>query len=191
MTGWSRAVSILVGAGGAGLLLWLAAQIGRHSTGGYWAAYGIVAGAGLVLAVTQLRGRGGNPAATFVTAFLPVLIVAGWVLLALQPHPNWFRSHVLAWSGDVGIRDVVRDVGTWLGVLAFGIGFTFGVTLEPGLVARRRPAAVPQPAPATPGPHPYEPAAADEPTTAERTEAVRAGAAARDGATTGRAPTPR
>src|SRR5437879_3617130 len=104
MNGWSRAVATLFGAGVAGFLLWVAAQVGRGSVGGYWAAYGIVAGAGVVLALSQLRGSGGNPPAMLTLAFLPVLIVAGWVLLAMQPHPNWFRNHVLAWSGDIGIR---------------------------------------------------------------------------------------
>lgn len=175
MNGMSRAASTLLGAGIAGFLLWVAAQIGRHSTGGYWAAYGIVAGAGLVLAASQLRGRGGNPPATLGLAFLPVLIVAGWVLLGMQPHSNWFRSHVLSWSGDIGIRDVLHDVGTWLGVLAFGIGYTFGTALEP--FGRRRVAPAAEPVPAskpvttTPTTTPaYDPAASDAPTTAERAE---------------------
>ena len=60
-----------------------------------------------------------------------MLVVGGWVLLAMQPDANWFRAHVLSWSGDLGIRDVVRDVGTWIGVLAFGIGYTLGAALEP------------------------------------------------------------
>jgi hypothetical protein len=169
MNGISRAASTLLGAGIAGFLLWLAAQLGRHSTGGYWAAYGIVAGAGLVLAVSQLRGRGGHPPGMLVFVFVPVLVAAGWVLLAMQPHANWFRSHVLSWSGDIGIRDVVDSVGTWLGVLAFGIGYTLGTTLEP--FGRRREAVVPttRPAaqPATPA---YDPVASDAPTTAERAE---------------------
>ncbi|HEX5449885.1 MAG TPA: hypothetical protein VFW85_07495 [Gaiellaceae bacterium] len=180
MTGWNRAVATLVGAGVAGFLLWLAAQIGRGSTGGYWAAYGIVAGAGLVLALTQLRGRGGHPPGTFLLAFLPVLICAGWVLLAMQPHGDWFRNHVLSWSGDIGIRGVVTDIGTWVGVLAFGIGYVFGTVLEPSMVGRRERAMVPAAAPApaaTPRHEPapatavmHEPAAANEPTTAEREE---------------------
>ncbi|HEY2328017.1 MAG TPA: hypothetical protein VGH52_11090 [Gaiellaceae bacterium] len=163
MTGWNRAVATLVGAGVAGFLLWLAAQIGRASTGGYWAAYGIVAGAGLVLALTQLRGRGGNPPGTFLLAFLPVLICAGWVLLATQPHGDWFRNHVLSWSGDIGIRSVVTDIGTWVGVLAFGIGYVFGTVLEPSFIGRRE-RVVPTPTPM------HEPAAANEPTAAEREE---------------------
>jgi hypothetical protein len=160
MTGWSRAVATMAGAGGAGVLLWVAAQIGRGTTGGYWAAYGILAGAGVVLALSQLRGRGGHPA-TFLIAFLPVLVVAGWVLIGMQPQHNWWRNHVLAWSGDIGVRGVVTDLGTWVGVLAVGIGFTFGAALEPMRVGRRR---VVREAPA------YEPAAATEPTTAEREE---------------------
>jgi hypothetical protein len=187
----NRAASTLLGAGVAGFLLWLAAQIGRGSTGGYWAAYGIVAGAGLVLALSQLRGSGGHPPGMFLFAFLPVLICAGWVLLAMQPHSNWIRDHLLVWSGHVGIRDVVRDVGTWLGVLAFGIGFVFGAMLEPGLVRRRRGAATaPAAAPAgttTPATSPsYR--TADEPTTAERAELARRRATEREAATARRAP---
>lgn len=170
MNGMSRAASTLLGAGIAGFLLWLAAQIGRHSTGGYWAALGILAGAGLVLALSQLRGRGGHPPGMFVFAFLPVLVTAGWVLLAKQPHPNWFRSHVLSWSGDIGVRDVVNNVGTWIGVLALGIGYTLGTTLEPfgrkrtATVSTTRPVTQRDTAPA------YDPVASDAPTTAERGE---------------------
>lgn len=163
MNGLSRALSTLVGAALAGLLLWVAAQLDRHTTGGYWAAYGIVAGAGLVLALSQLRGRGGNPPGTFLLAFVPVLVASGWVLLALEPHGNWFRDHVLAWSGDIGIRHVVLDVGTWIGVLALGIGFVLGVTLEPGMIRRRRAVASEQPAT-------HDRLAADDPLTAERSE---------------------
>jgi hypothetical protein len=171
MNGWSRAVATLLGVGIAGFLLWVAAQVGRGSAGGYWAAYGIVAGAGVVLALSQLRGRGGNPPAMLTLAFLPVLVVAGWVLLAMQPNPNWFRNHVLAWSGDIGIRQVVLDVGTWIGVLAFGIGYAFGLMLEP--FGRRQREVVPA----------VDREASDAPTTAERAEIG-------DGATTTREPEP-
>ena len=160
MNGMTRAASTLVGAGTAGLLLWVAAQPNRLQTGGYWAAYGIVAGAGLVLAVSQLRGRGGNPRGLFLTAFVPVLIVAGWVLLAMQPNANWFRDHVVRWSSSIGVLDVVHDLGTWLGVLALGIGFTFGACLEP-LGMRRRKAVAPSA---------YDPATSDMPTSAEQAE---------------------
>jgi hypothetical protein len=148
----------LAGAAIAGVLLWAAAHIGRHSTGGYWAAYAVVAGAGLVVALSQLRGRRGNPRVMLTVVFVPVLIAAGWVLVAMQPHDDWVRSHVLEWSGDLGIRHVVELVGVWLGVLAFGVGYTLGVSLEPA----------PRAVVAVPPTHDY--AAADEPLTAERNE---------------------
>ena len=120
MIGSPRAGLMLLATAVAGVLLWVAAQFGRHTTGGYWAAYGIVAAAGVVLALAQLRGRTGHPPAMFLLGFLPVLIAGGWVLLAMQPHGTWSRDHVLTWSGNIGIRDVVHDVATWLGVIAFG-----------------------------------------------------------------------
>jgi hypothetical protein len=162
MNGFNRAVMTVAGAAIAGVLLWAAAHIGRHSTGGYWAAYAVVAGAGLVFALSQLRGRLGNPPVMLALAFLPVLITAGWVLVALQPHDDWLRAHVLAWSGDLGIRGVVEHVGIWLGVLAFGIGYTLGVSLEP---APRAAVVVPPT---------HDRAAADEPLTAERQEVAGA-----------------
>ena len=160
MNGISRAPATLLGAALAGVLLWLATQIGRHATGGYWAAYAIVAAAGFVLALSQLRGRTGHPPAMFLLGFLPVLVVGGWILLGMQPHPNWFRTHVLSWSGDLHVRHLVTDLGTWLGVIAFGIGYTLGATIEPA--PRRAVAAVPV--------SEYDRRATDEPTTAERRE---------------------
>ena len=154
----TRAFSTLAGAAVAGVLLWLAGDVGRGDTGGYWAAYGIVAAAGLVFALAQMRGRGGNPPLMFLLVFLPVLIVAGWMLVAAQPHGNWFRGHVLSWSGDLGLRHVVDQVDTWLGVLAFGIGSALGLTLEP---PPRAPAVVPVT---------HDRVAADEPVAAERRE---------------------
>ena len=168
LNGLTRALATLLGAAAAGVLLWLAAQVGRHSTGGYWAAYGIIAGAGLIFALSQSRrgngqrGRTGQPRGVFLFGFLPVLVVAGWVLLGVQPHSNWFRSHVLAWSGDMHIRGAVQDIGTWLGVLAFGIGYTFGAVFEP---ASRRRTVVAEPVPPA-----HDPAVADEPVVAERRE---------------------
>jgi hypothetical protein len=156
MNGIIKALSTLAGVAAAGFLLWVAAQVGRHSTGGYWAAYAIVAAAGLVLALSQGRGRTGHPRAMLTFGFLPVLVVAGWVLIAMEPHGNWFRDHALAWSRDMGIGDAVRDVGTWTGVLALGIGFTLGAMLE----RTPRPRVV----------ETHEPAIEDEPVAAEPSE---------------------
>jgi hypothetical protein len=162
MNGISRAAATLAGAAIAGILLWAAANIGRHSTGGYWAAYGVIAAAGLIFALSQLRSRRGNPPMMLLVVFVPVLIAAGWVLVAMQPHNDWLRAHVLSWSGDIGIRDVVADVGVWLGVLAFGIGYTLGLCFEPPA----RTAVVTPPT--------HDRAAADEPVAAERREVAQA-----------------
>jgi len=158
---------MLLGAAIAGGLLWVAgAYIGRHSIGGYWAAYGIVAGAGLVFGLFQLRGAGGHPPAMFLLVFLPVVIAAGWVIVAMQPA-NTTSAHVMRWSSDIGIADVVHDLGTWLGVLAFSIGFTFAAMLEPFGVRRRHTENHVAHVDHTARP---DRRAADEPTAAERRE---------------------
>jgi hypothetical protein len=165
MIGASRAVATLGAAVIGGVLLWFAAaHVDRTHTSGYWAAYGLVAAVGLVFALAQIRGRRGNPPLMFALAFLPVLIMAGWVLVAMQPHGNWFRAHTLSWSETIGIEYVVKALGTWLGVMAFGIGYTLGLTLEPA------PAPVAAPAPEAVAPPAYDRAATDEPLTAERHE---------------------
>jgi len=182
MTGTTRAAATLLAAAAAGVLIWLATQVGDQSTGGYWATYGLIAAAGLVMALPQLRGRGGNPPAFFLLTFVPVLLVAGWVVAGGQPHGNWLRGHVLAWSSDINVRTVVRDLVEYVGVLAFGIGLVFGLTFEPGMLRRRRRAvagagAVPAttvPTTTSPATAPARPAfdrtATDEPVAAERRE---------------------
>ena len=136
LNGFNRAPVTLLGAAGAGALLWLAgAHTDRTSTGGYWAACGLVAAAGLVFGLSQLRGGGGHPPA-MLFAFLAVLIVAGWVILGMQPSSNWFARHVRSWSHDIGVGSVLHSLGTWVGVLAFGIGATLAAAAEP--FGRRR-----------------------------------------------------
>src|SRR5436190_20287168 len=156
MYGLTRGTVTLIGAGVAGLLIWLATQINDHSTGGYWAVYGVIAAAGLTMALSQLLGgwtKWGLPRLSvnvLLIAFIPTLIAAGWVILAHQPHPNWLRNHVLNWSSDIGILGLVRDLTEYVSVLAFGIGLVFGfscATSGPAsswpLVRRRAAAAVP------------------------------------------------
>jgi hypothetical protein len=145
----------LIAAAIGGVGLWLIGHFDQTTTGGWWAAMGIIAGAGLLFGIAQLQGRGGNPAAAFLVTFLPVLIVGGWVLLAMEPNANWFRDHIRAWDADMGIADVVHYVGAQIGVIAFAIGLTFGLTFEASYLRRRRTATVDQ-------------AAADAPMTAER-----------------------
>jgi hypothetical protein len=156
MYGLTRGMVTLLGAGVAGLLIWIATQIDDGSTGGYWAVYGIVAAAGLTMALSQLLGgwtKWGWPrlsANVFLLAFIPTLIAAGWVVVAHQPHPNWFRNHVNSWSGDIGILGLVRDLTEYVSVLAFGIGLVFGFSFDtsgPKVVGpdepRRAPARTP------------------------------------------------
>jgi hypothetical protein len=136
MFGTTRGVATLAGAAGAGALVWVATQIDRGSTGGYWAAMGILAGAGLTMALSQLFGgwtKWGTPrisAGVFLIGFLPVLVVAGWVLLAAQPDANWFQRHINSWSSSISIDGPVDDLGSVIAVLAFGLGLVFGFTFD-------------------------------------------------------------
>jgi hypothetical protein len=88
------------------------------------------------MAVSQLAGgwtKWGVPrvsAGVFLIAFLPVLVVAGWVLLAGQPDSNWFQRHVDSWSGSIAIDGPVHDLRSVLAVLAFGLGLVFGLTFD-------------------------------------------------------------
>ena len=172
MNAWNRALTTLFAAAAAGFLLWLAAQFNMHSTGGYWAALGIVAGGGLLLGLAQLRGSGGNPRAMLLLDFLPLIVCAGWILIYAEPHGNWFRDHVSRWSGDIGVGSVVHDVATFNGVLAFGIGLVFAYALEPRMIARKR--AIVATEPVTRQRSIFHRAAADEPMAAERDEAAAA-----------------
>ena len=159
MIGTVRGVFTVIGAGAAGLLIWISTQIGEGTTGGYWAVYGILAGAGLTMALSQLFGgwtKWGWPrisAGVFVIGFLPVLVAAGWVLLAGQPDANWFQRHTTSWSNSIAIDGLVDDLRTTLGVLAFGLGLVFGFTfdtsgpLPPPELRRRTPEVVEEPEP--------------------------------------------
>ena len=178
MYGLTRGTITLIGAAAAGLLVWLATQIDDGSNGGYWAVYGVIAAAGLVMAFSQILGgwtKWGWPRLSlnvFLIAFLPVLIAAGWVVIAHQPDPNWFRTHVLNWSDDIGILGLVRDLTEYAAVLAFSAGLVFGFTFDTSgpsaygpFGRRRRAAAVPAGGAAPP------PEADDRPTTREEREA--------------------
>jgi hypothetical protein len=156
MYGLTRGTVTLLAAAVAGLLVWLSTQVSDESTGGYWAVYGLIAAAGLVMALSQLLGgwtKWGLPRLSvnvFLLAFIPTLMAAGWVIVAHQPHPNWFRNHVLNWSSDISILGIVRDLAEYVSVLAFGIGLVFGYSFDTtgpsthgAFGRRRRAAAVP------------------------------------------------
>lgn len=133
MIGVTRGVSTLVGAAVAGILLWFATQIGAETSGEYWATYGLVAAAGLTMALSQILGgwtKWGWPRfslGVFTLGFLPVLVAGGWVLLARQPA-DWMNTS--NWSRDLGIFGAVADLGNILPAIAFGIGLVFGLSLD-------------------------------------------------------------
>ena len=140
MYGPTRGTITLIGAAVAGFLLWLAVQFApgddTFTNGEYWTIVGLIAAAGLVMALSQLLGgwtKWGWPrisGSVFVLAFLPVLIVAGWVLIFGQPESNWLEDHVTEWSSDIGIEGVLRDLINVVPVLAFGIGLVFGLVFD-------------------------------------------------------------
>jgi hypothetical protein len=132
----TRGLTTALAAGVAGLLLWVATQVGVQTTGRFWAALGIVAGAGLVLGLAQVVAgwtKGGRlriSPLTFLLGFLPVLVCVGWILMATQPGNGWHEGTVASWSNSIGIMGLVHDLGLWHGVLAFGFGLVLGMTFD-------------------------------------------------------------
>jgi len=133
MIGVTRGLSTLAGAAVAGILLWFATQVGAETNTEYWATYGLIAGAGLTMALSQILGgwtKWGWPRfslGVFLIGFLPVLAVGGWILLARQPA-DWMNTS--NWSRDLGIYGLVADLGNILPAIAFGIGLTFGFSFD-------------------------------------------------------------
>jgi len=133
MIGVTRGISTLAGATVAGILLWFATQVGAQTASEYWATYGLIAAAGLAMALSQILGgwtKWGWPRfsiGVFLLGFLPVLVAGGWVLLARQPA-DWMNTS--NWSRDLGIYGLVADLGNVLPAIAFGIGLTFGFSFD-------------------------------------------------------------
>jgi hypothetical protein len=145
MYGLTRATTTLIAAAGAGLLIWIATQINDEKLGGFWAVYGLIAGAGLVMALSQLLGgwtKWGWPRLAisfFLIAFVPIAVASLWIVLAAEPGNGWFHRHVLSWSGDIHIRGLVNDLKEYVSVFAFGIGLVFGYSFDTtGPVVRDR-----------------------------------------------------
>ena len=169
--GPTRALVTLVAAGIAGLLAWTTTHINDHTTGGYWAVYGILAGAGLVMALSQVLGgwtKRGKPTFSptmFVVAFIPTAIVVLWITVFHQPHVGLWRGHVTNWSGDLGIAGVVKDMGgDLLTMLAFGVGLVFGFCFD--TTGARRP--LPAPTATRERRAPVDDGTADEPIARDR-----------------------
>jgi hypothetical protein len=168
MIGVTRGISTLAGAAVAGILLWAATQIGAQTSGEYWATYGLIAAAGLTMALSQILGgwtKWGWPRfsiGVFTLGFLPVLVAGGWIVLARQPA-DWMNTS--NWSRDLGIYGAVADLGNILPAIAFGVGLVFGLSFDTS--GRQRDTVVPATATVTDAAT-RDTRAADEPLTADR-----------------------
>jgi hypothetical protein len=143
MYGLTRAVTTLVGAALAAILVWLAADafddggiFEADQSGRYWATVGLLAAAGLAIALSQLFGgwtKWGTPRLSvlvFLVGFLPALIAGLWLLLYVDPGDYWLANKVRDWSNDLGIEDLVQDVGSLFPAVAFALGLLFGLTFD-------------------------------------------------------------
>ena len=168
MIGVTRGISTLAGAAVAGILLWFATQIGAQTSGEYWATYGLIAAAGLTMALSQILGgwtKWGWPrfsTGVFTLGFLPVLVAGGWILLSRQPA-DWMNTS--NWSRDLGIFGAVADLGNILPAIAFGIGLVFGLSFD---TAGPRREVVEQDVIGSTSSDTGDTRAADEPLTADR-----------------------
>jgi hypothetical protein len=133
MYGLTRGTMTLIGAAGAGFLLWLASQTDADALGGYWAYLGLTACAGLALALSQLLGgwtKWGWPrlsASVFLLGFLPALVVGGLVLLHAQPDSGATGT---GWAGDLGVAGLAEDLTSVLPAIALALGALFGFTFD-------------------------------------------------------------
>jgi MFS family permease len=153
MYGLTRATLTLIGVAAAGVLLWLATAIlpdsvSDASRAEYWAAFGVVALGGLVMALSQLLGgwtKWGWPRVSgnvFLLGFVPALVAGGWILAGHEPQNYWLGRHVRSWSDDIGIDGLVEDLGLMIPAVAFGIGLVFGLTFDttgPRIPRRMKP----------------------------------------------------
>ena len=187
----TRGLTTSLAAGVAGLLLWLATQVGQTGAARFWESMGIVAAAGLVMALSQVLGGWTKgltlrlSPGTFLLGFVPVLVVVGWILMATQPGNGWHEGTVVSWSHDIGLMGVIHALGLWHGVLAFGFGLVLGMSFDSVPAPAAAPAPVAETAPQVAEAAPVErrrrtwrrrpamdKAAADEPLAAEQREAA-------------------
>lgn len=183
----TRGLTIAFSAGLAGLLLYLATQVGMQSTARFWASLGIVAAAGLVLALAPVLGgwtkglRLRLSRGTFLLGFVPVLVAVVWILMATQPGNGWHEGTIASWSESLGLMGIVHALGLWHGALALGLGVVLGTTLDAVPVPVAAPAVIEDEVvdeEVARGPvwrrEPATDTVADEPLTAERDAAAHA-----------------
>ncbi len=123
-----RALFTLAGVAAAGLLIWIASNLDLGQASEFWAIMGLLAGAGFALGFSQLLGgwtKWGVPrvsTAVLLFAWLPTLVVAGWILLATQPTGGWQQSRFESWSDSLGILGFVQDLGLFPAAIALAFG---------------------------------------------------------------------
>jgi hypothetical protein len=143
MYGLTRGMATLLGVAVAGVLTWLAADafddgavFENDDIARYWAVVGVLAAAGLVMALSQLLGgwtKWGWPrisSSVFLLGFVPALLVGGWVLLYLHPGGGWLADNVRDWSNDLGIENLIEDLTVFFPAIAFAIGLVFGFIFD-------------------------------------------------------------
>jgi len=134
--GLIRALFTLAGVAAAGTLLWVAQLFDLDGTNDFWAAMAIVAGAGVVLGLSQLFGgwtKWGWPTMSpmvFLLGFLPTLVAGGWILLARQPDGGWQQSRFDGWTSDIGVTGFVDAMVPFLPVIALVIGLVFAFSFD-------------------------------------------------------------
>jgi hypothetical protein len=151
MRGLTRGAATLIGVAAAGLLVWWGATAlpteGEATIGEFWWAAGLIAAAGLAMALSQLLGgwtKWGRPHLSrnvFLLGFLPALIAGGWAVVAAEPAEHWLGSHVRDWTDDIGLEGLVGDLTRVWPALAFGVGLVFGLSFDTS--GRAREAEVP------------------------------------------------
>jgi hypothetical protein len=131
-----RGLTTLLGVAAAGFLVWLATQFDLGSTSEYWAAMGILVGAGACLGISQLLGgwtKWGTPTISpgvFLLGFLPTFIAVGGILVATRPTNTDEGDQVAGWIRDVGLGGLAEDLIVFQGVLAFALGIVLTFTLD-------------------------------------------------------------
>ena len=133
-----RGIFTLAGIIAAGVLVWLAHYPNLQHAGGFWGAMGLLAGAGLVLGLSQLFGgwtKWGMPKISLgvlLLGWLPGAIATGWILLTAQPSGGWQHARLTSWSDSIGVLGFVRDIGLFPAAIALAFGvvtaFVFDTT---------------------------------------------------------------
>jgi hypothetical protein len=142
MIGATRATTTLLAVVAAGFLFWVGAKVvdplhnDGLSAGDFWLWMATLAAAGFVMALAQLLGgwtKWGWPRISmpvFVGAFLPALVAGLWILFFHQPGNSWLTTHVRSWSDDIGIDNLVSELGIAVPAIGFALGLLFGLTFD-------------------------------------------------------------